>query len=515
MPGNLNTNPLYAFVDAVVCEIKFPHYYGVEGDRNICDGEFTITLDANMFTFSDRDIIQNFLDNPIIEFTFDPPPSYGSATSNRNIWDIMSEGKTVPNNLLLRKFIKYIYDKYKIIYTPYGNEFIDMSACDNSYHVVSPQEVAVFDRTQSLTANIPIASYRDDSVWGTYNRNGDKGWFPCDDAVEDGCSGEYYIDETVANLFGIEWRECCEQYWSDERDDCCNEYANQNRATGETFDSTYYDVYKPNPTFIQLTKTSGMDYTFGVELETCSSSEVYNGSHNLKAVYDGSVSGHEFVTGVLQGNKGVDELKSICNHLSGCDARVDRTCGVHVHIGNATFNRRFSIMLLKLCLHIQDDIYSILPESRLTNEYCKRLPAEQVERLDFHNYRKVLGTIIANCDINKDYNKKKAHPGGRYHSQRYYWVNISNYSTSSGTSTVEFRPHSGSLDFNKIYKWLLICMAIVKFAENQQRRIWMSYMTKPITLHEVLKYSLTNDLYVMLTNYCNQRARRFGNTFRY
>ena len=72
-----------------------------------------------------------------------------------------------------------------------------------------------------------------------------------------------------------------------------------------------------------------MDYTFGVELETCSSSEVYNGSHNLKAVYDGSVSGHEFVTGVLQGNKGVDELKSICNHLSGCDARVDRTCGVH------------------------------------------------------------------------------------------------------------------------------------------------------------------------------------------
>ena len=27
MPENLNTNPLYAFVDAVVCEIKFPHYY--------------------------------------------------------------------------------------------------------------------------------------------------------------------------------------------------------------------------------------------------------------------------------------------------------------------------------------------------------------------------------------------------------------------------------------------------------------------------------------------------------
>ena len=203
----------------------------------------------------------------------------------------------------------------------------------------------------------------------------------------------------------------------------------------------------------------------------------------------------------------------MCEHLNNCDAKVDRKCGVHVHIGDVEFNRRFSIMVLKLCLELESDIYKLLPESRQGNSYCKKLPRKLIDEMNFRNYRETLGEIIQNNIISRVYNKKMHHPGGHYCNQRYYWVNIVNYSTTTGTNTIEFRPHSGSLDFKKIYNWLLICMSIVKFTENKQRRILTSSMSKhPITLNEVLKYSLNQKLYNQVYEYCVSRAKRFGHT---
>jgi hypothetical protein len=114
--------------------------------------------------------------------------------------------------------------------------------------------------------------------------------------------------------------------------------------------------------------------------------------------------------------------------------------------------------------------------------------------------------------LGKDYNKKKSHPGGRYNSYRYYWVNITNYSTKNGGDTVEFRCHSGTIDYDKIYKWLLICMSIVKYAENNIKRIYMSGLSKTkITLDEVLKYSLNKTDYKKIIEYCNKRKNKFKN----
>jgi hypothetical protein len=170
-------------------------------------------------------------------------------------------------------------------------------------------------------------------------------------------------------------------------------------------------------------------------------------------------------------------------------------------------------MLLKLCKQIEDDVYAIMPESRKTNTYCKLLPAT-IDNMNFHNYRKTLGEFTQGIPISKEYNKKKSHPGGHYNSQRYYWVNLTNCSAQTGPETVEFRPHGATIDFKKIYNWLLICMSIVKFAENYQRRIITSDFSSkgPITLHEVVQCSLNKRLYDRVWKYCVERAQSFGNT---
>ena len=70
----------------------------------------------------------------------------------------------------------------------------------------------------------------------------------------------------------------------------------------------------------------------------------FNKDLNLKAVYDGSINGKEYVTGCMSGNSGVNMLDKICDALAINECYVDSTCGVHVHIGGANFNRRFSIL---------------------------------------------------------------------------------------------------------------------------------------------------------------------------
>ena len=313
---------------------------------------------------------------------------------------------------------------------------------------------------------------------------------------------EYYECNETATNHNVYYMDCCDTY-SHEEDICCNRNRDDDyfdNATLQSGDTTFY-------------KTSGNEYTFGVEIETCNKSYLGDYGLNVKAMYDGSTEGPEYVTGVLKGDKGVSELKRLCKALREQDAKTDKTCGVHIHIGGASNNRRLSIMILKLCRQIEDDVYSILPSSRKTNNYCKLIP-DSVDRLSFHNYKEILGKITIGNDIGRTYNKKRSHPGGHYNSQRYTWINLTNCSAASGPDTIEFRPHSATIEFDKIYNWLLICMSIVRFAENNQRRIMSSmYSNKgPITLKEVLSTSLKHRFYEPLWLYCKERAGYFGNT---
>jgi hypothetical protein len=418
------------------------------------------------------------------------------------------------DRILVSKFLFYLYNIHNIGFIPDELRFINCSsnAFHDNYAPVYKEYFGSHLTTHSGSNNyIPYISHKDDLYYGYISRTEEAYFF-----IEDSCysehTGEYYYNDEVAEDCGLEWRECCESWYPDENS-CCDSYRNQDR--GREFDNTFNGSYDLSElSFTRLSKTSNIPYTFGVEIETCESSAVWsNEDLNFKAVYDGSVEGHEFVSGILQGNRGVDEIKMMSQHLRDCDALVDKSCGLHIHIGGAVFNRRFSIMLLKLCAAIENDIYSILPESRRTNTFCKLLPQDTINSLDFHNYRDKLGSIIYQNKIDRSRNKKNNHPGGRYNSNRYYWVNITNYSTRTGGNTVEFRPHSGTIDFHKIYNWLLICMSIVKFAENQQRRIWTSGMSKnKLTLNEVLKYGLKDNLYEKVYAYCLQRANRFGHT---
>lgn len=399
---------------------------------------------------------------------------------------------------LIKKFLTILKSR-QLYYIADTNEFVFF---ENELY--SDNFVLLEENENWCNTNIPVACHVDDCYYAWISRR-EQGYITSEDYVI--YNGDYYATADIAEEHGIYWRSCCEDYIHEEESYCCDNY-----RSGEQFDSTHYQVYKTEK-FVDFTKTSGMKYTFGVELETCKSNDVpYTSNINMKAVYDGSTDGLEYVSGVLHGNKGMDNVKSMCNFLNEHDAKVDRKCGVHVHIGGAQFNRRFSIMIARLCKEIESDLYCMLPQSRSGNSYCQKLP-DYVSELNFRNYRDKLGLLLMNTSIDRNHNKKKSHPGGHYNSQRYYWLNMTNYSCSTGPDTVEFRNHGGTLDYTKIYNWILICMSIVKFAENQQRRIWNCGLSEKhrISLQDVLKYSLNDKDFEDVWTYVKSRAKRFGN----
>lgn len=296
--------------------------------------------------------------------------------------------------------------------------------------------------------------------------------------------------------------------------------------------------------------TEGKQYTFGVEIETSSGHlpvwKVLQEDLNLASVHDGSIlnenngGGAEYVTGVLKGSHGFFQLNKICSVLSK-RCTVNQSCGIHVHIGGFENNREFSLFSYLLGHRIQDDLFSILPNNRNYNEYCKRIDMRSfnIDKLLPHNlfncnkekykskiskaYIEMYKYLALGQGIDKKHNKKFPHPRGRYAggreiSPRYLWLNMipCNFSRGEGSSyTIEFRNHSGTLNYTKIMNWILICMAFVHFVENYKREILQGYyldsngVDKILSLEYIIEKAYPKNKEKLL-KYINERRTKFS-----
>ena len=228
---------------------------------------------------------------------------------------------------------------------------------------------------------------------------------------------------------------------------------------------------------------------------------------SLAAIDDGSISGKEYVTGVLAGDKGVNMLARICESLNGSDCKVNSSCGLHVHIGGFQDNRRFSMLALRLGKILEPQLFKMLPPSRQNSTFCKKIPYD-LDSLVLSNTNRILAEYVFDAEALDKYNNKGTRTE-RYTSQRYRWLNLVNCNSNTRYTTIEFRQHSGTLSFNKAYNWMLICMSFVNFVENQPRRI----MRGNVTLQEIVRYSVKGELGDNVIKYIKSRYEKFGNDF--
>lgn len=217
-----------------------------------------------------------------------------------------------------------------------------------------------------------------------------------------------------------------------------------------------------------------LGYTFGLEFETSMGyiPQEKCFRDGLIPLRDGSITGIEYSSVVLEGNRGLNLLKQELNTLKEY-TKFNKECALHIHMGGFPVNPTAIYALYSLWYAVERDLLNkhLIPElSFYTSmykanhkDYCNMLSGEAAsfeELFKIITGKKYLGSLVQPhpADVRKTakWNIKA----------RYSGLNLVNMLCYKGPKTVEFRFLRPSFNFRKITLWLYILNAVLKYAEK-------------------------------------------------
>lgn len=212
-----------------------------------------------------------------------------------------------------------------------------------------------------------------------------------------------------------------------------------------------------------------LPFTFGLEFETAGGFLPQHQLYELGLIplRDGSISGVEFSTVVLQGNLGLNLLKQ---QMEALDKRTifDKDCSLHIHFGN--FPLSGDLLLAVNNLFCNSDIKRFIPELTFSTHLYK---TNQDKNYCEFNGRYVTFDEMYNSLVGRHFYGDFTQPHPRDISgtrkwnikSRYKAVNFINALCYNGPKTIEYRMLRPTYNFNKVLGWLFVYGAIIKFAQ--------------------------------------------------
>ena len=216
------------------------------------------------------------------------------------------------------------------------------------------------------------------------------------------------------------------------------------------------------------------NYTFGVEIECYNAprqlllaaanrkglamqSEGYNHTDNrryYKLVSDCSIRGTdpvECVSPILKGDHtGFDSLQACCEALNEIDARVNRSTGLHVHVGGNISERQYCNTFVNY-YRLERAIDGFMADSRQDAQYASALHGT-TNRPQVNT--RLLIQALTHGDIEI-----------AFHGDRYFKINCDSWQRHG---TIEFRQHGGTTDYDKISHWAKFCIKLVAWSADNR-----------------------------------------------
>lgn len=210
--------------------------------------------------------------------------------------------------------------------------------------------------------------------------------------------------------------------------------------------------------------------TFGVEIE-CTLPETHRmrrgGYHSGRQVTglpqgwqsqsDGSIRptrGHygiEIVSPILIGAAGLRQVVEVCETLKGWGVKVNKSCGLHVHIGvDPTDVRTIRNLLFTVANHETGIFASTGTKRRENGHYSSSLRDTHRNITRIRSLRDLRQSPL--CDRFKSLNLTNIIQGNR--------------------PTVEFRAFAGTTNSTKIIGYIRMCLGLVHRSENKRRMTW-------------------------------------------
>ncbi|MBN8573928.1 MAG: amidoligase family protein [Candidatus Kapabacteria bacterium] len=220
------------------------------------------------------------------------------------------------------------------------------------------------------------------------------------------------------------------------------------------------NVYVINRSFgieLEMYNVNAIDLTNAMRNESVEfENENYNHTtrSHWKGVRDRSINGTngiEVVSPILQGENGMQQVKSVCKALNNVNAKVNKSCGFHVHFSAEDFTiKQWRNLFINFAM-FENHFDSMMPVSRRdsNNRYCKSIKTKVLNNVPKINAATRLRAITK--AIGQD--------------TRYVKLNVESFWRHG---TVEFRHHSGTVDFNKISNWIEILNSLIEYSATNR-----------------------------------------------
>lgn len=236
--------------------------------------------------------------------------------------------------------------------------------------------------------------------------------------------------------------------------------------------------------------------TFGLEFETTKGfipSRILD-EYGLIPLRDGSISGIEYVTVPMNGEKGLQCSFDILSCLKKRTEYEDKSCSLHLHLGNMPRTKEFILSFFKLGMFVQDEMFEMFPIYKKYNfgiknkNYSAPLPTfEILSQLDnvinSENIDRNFNVLYKLLSMGEGFEEKgyslenvhyhPADPGGKQKwniRSRYYLFNLIPL-IFGNKQTIEFRIHTPTYDENKILPFILMNSMLVNFAIRNESDI--------------------------------------------
>lgn len=170
-----------------------------------------------------------------------------------------------------------------------------------------------------------------------------------------------------------------------------------------------------------------------------------------KVIYDGSVEdGCEVVSPILNGQKGLDAVKSVIKTMNKAGAKADHRCGLHVHVDANDLSIVELLNVARRYAAFESTIDSFVKPTRRANEngYCKSMETvvDAMDKVLFSNDKTFLKML----------------------GNRYFKLNLQAYLRHG---TVEFRQLEGTTSWTKITNWIEFCISFVEASRMDEETV--------------------------------------------
>ncbi len=175
---------------------------------------------------------------------------------------------------------------------------------------------------------------------------------------------------------------------------------------------------------------------------------------------DGSLSGLSFevVSPVLQGEEGIEQVRTVLKALEGAGATVARESRVHVHWGVGNWGIKQFKNLYKQYAKYEQAIDSFLAPSRRANN-SRWANGYSVSAISHATITDFFAKIDASRNL-QDLRRAVASTSTQY--ARYRKLNMEAFWVHS---TIEFRQHQGTLNADKAEHWIRLTGAMIAQAD--------------------------------------------------